>query len=251
MKAVRSLFVTLLLLLLCAPTALAADGRFVDYRVDGQTFEGYLISPAPGAPLVLLVHDWDGLTDYEVKRAGMLAELGYAVFAIDMFGKGIRPSATKEKKRLTGALYRDRARMRRLLEGAIDAARSQGLNLGNAVVMGYCFGGAVVLELARSGADFKGFVSFHGGLAIPEGQDYSRTRGSVLVFHGSADKVVSMAQFAAMAEDLEKHGIRHEMTTYGGAPHAFSVFGSNRYREDADRKSWRRFVAYLQETLNP
>ncbi|GAB4171479.1 MAG: dienelactone hydrolase family protein [Geothermobacteraceae bacterium] len=251
MKDVRSLFVTLLLLLLSAPAALAVEGEFFDYRIDDQTFEGYLISPASGAPLVLLVHDWDGLTDYEVKRAGMLAELGYAVFAIDMFGKGVRPTARADKKKLTGALYQDRERMRHLLRGAINEARKKGLNLDNAVVMGYCFGGAVVLELARSGADFKGFVSFHGGLAIPEGQDYSRTRGSVLVFHGSADKAVSMAQFATMAEDLEKHDVRHEMTTYGGAPHAFSVFGSNRYRKDADHKSWRRFVTYLQETLNP
>jgi dienelactone hydrolase len=139
--------------------------------------------------------------------------------------------------------------MRRLLQGALAAAESQGGNLENAVAMGYCFGGTVVLELARSGADLKGFVSFHGGLATPEGQDYSKTTGSLLVLHGSADTAVTMTEFADLAVALEQHGAAHEMITYGGAPHAFSVFGTDRYREDADRKSWQRFLNFLDQTL--
>jgi len=83
----------------------------------------------------------------------------------------------------------------------------------------------------------------------PEGQDYSQTKGKLLILHGSVDTSVTMDQFAALAAELEQQGISHEMTTYSGAPHAFTVFGSDRYRKDADEKSWRRFGEYLEETL--
>ena len=245
MKQILTFLVTLIL----SSTALAA-GNDLTYEVKGETFEGYYVSPAPDAPLILLIHDWDGLTDYEVKRSRMLAELGYAVFAVDLFGKGVRPTEIKEKRRITGELYKDRDRMRALLYGAIDAARSKGLNTSNAVAIGYCFGGTAVLELARSGADLKGFVTFHGGLKTPEGQDYAKTKGKVLVFHGTADKAVSMDDFAALAREMEEKSVSHEMISYSGAPHAFTIFGSKRYREDGDRKSWERFTAYLSETFD-
>jgi len=234
--------------LIFAVTAGAA-GVAVTYEVAGAPFEGYYVSPAPGAPLVVLVHDWDGLTDYEIKRAEMLAAMGYAVFAVDLFGKGVRPATLEERRQRTGALYDDRSRMRTLLQGGLTAAKAKGGNVANAVAAGYCFGGAAVLELARSGADLKGFVAFHGGLATPAGQDYAKTRGSVLILHGTADSSVSMADFAALAVELETAGIPHEMISYSGAPHAFTVFGSERYRKDADEKSWRRFGDYLTATL--
>lgn len=237
----------LLLMLLFA--ASAAAGETVTYEVGGEVFEGYYASSAPGAPLVLLVHDWDGLTDYERRRAAMLAELGYAVFAADLFGKGVRPVAVEDKRRQTGRLYADRARMRALLRGALAAAEAQGAAVGNAVAAGYCFGGTAVLELARAGAALKGFVSFHGGLETPAGQGYGAVRGRLLVLHGSADASVPLETFAALATELEEAGLDHEMTTYGGAPHAFTVFGSPRYRRDADERSWARFLAFLGETL--
>jgi dienelactone hydrolase len=161
---------TVLAFFLLTASALAA-GHVVPYSVNGEQFEGYYVSPAAGAPLVLLVHDWDGLTDYEVKRAEMLAKMGYAVFAVDLFGKGVRPAAMEDRKKVTGALYSDRARMRALLNGGLAAAKSAGGNVKNAVAIGYCFGGSAILELARSGADLKGFVAFHGGLETPAGQD--------------------------------------------------------------------------------
>jgi dienelactone hydrolase len=131
----------------------------------------------------------------------------------------------------------------------LDAAEQRGAGIGNAVAMGYCFGGAAVLELARSGADLKGFATFHGGLDTPEGQDYSKTRGEILVLHGSADSAITMDQFARLAEELESAGVPHEMITYGGAQHAFTVFGGHRYQERADKKSWKRFTEFLAETL--
>jgi dienelactone hydrolase len=226
-----------------------ATGNFVTYEVEGASYEGYYTSAAAGAPMVLLIHDWDGLTDYEVKRSEMLAKMGYTVFAADLFGAGVRPTKIEDKRRLTGELYQDRSKMRTLIGGALEKAKSLGANTGNAVVMGYCFGGAAVLEYARSGAAMKGFVSFHGGLSTPAGQSYAKTRGKLLVMHGSADTVVTLDEFAQLAKELEQARVPHEMITYGGAPHAFTVFGSDRYRKDADRKSWRRFTEFLADTL--
>jgi dienelactone hydrolase len=209
MKYIMTVF-----LILSVVSTAAASGKVVSYVVDEKPYEGYFISPSPKAPLILLVHDWDGLTDYEVKRANMLADLGYSVFAADLFGAGVRPTEVRDKRQHTGELYTDREKMRSLLRGALETAKSQGANVHNAVAMGYCFGGAAVLELARSGADLKGFVTFHGGLSTPTGQDYSKTKGKLLILH------------------------------------AFTVFDSSRYREDADKKSWKRFTEFLAETLD-
>jgi dienelactone hydrolase len=244
MKILYALF----FMVICS-TAAGAGGQVVTYDVKGEAFEGYYISPSDKAPLVLLVHDWDGLTDYEIQRAQMLAEKGYAVFAADLFGAGIRPTEDKDKRQHTGELYKDRERMRSLLDGALDAAKARGANLGNAVAMGYCFGGAAVLEFARSGVDLKGFVTFHGGLGTPEGQDYGKVKGKLLILHGTADTSVTMEHFATLANALEEQGVAHEMVTYGGAPHAFTVFGGERYRKDADEKSWKHFIDFLGATL--
>jgi dienelactone hydrolase len=237
------------LLLVVSSAAFGTTGASVTYQVNGQSYDGYYISPSDRAPFLLLIHDWDGLTDYEVKRANMLADLGYAVFALDLFGAGVRPTEMKDKRQHTGELYKDRKKMRALMKGALDTAKNRGANIENAVAFGYCFGGAAVLELARSGADLKGFATFHGGLKTPEGQNYTKTRGEILILHGSADTAITMDQFADLAKELESAGVVHEMITYGGAPHAFTVLGGKRYQEAADKKSWERFTEFLAVTL--
>ncbi|UXI03419.1 dienelactone hydrolase family protein [Photobacterium sp. TY1-4] len=237
--------------LLVACTAFG-EGQMVSYQINGEAYEGYYTTPAESgksAPLVLLVHDWDGLTDYEVKRAEMLAEAGYAVFAADLFGAGVRPTKNEDKRQHTGELYKDRQKMRDLLQGAMTKAQSLGANTQQAVAMGYCFGGAAVLEMARSGSEMKGFVTFHGGLSTPAGQDYSQTKGSVLILHGGADQAISMNDFAALSQALEQAKVNSEMIVYSGAPHAFTVYGSPNYRQDADVKSWQRFLTYLKSVL--
>jgi len=234
------------LLLGCASVVNAGAGQTVVYEVDGNAYEGYYVpSDTPNAPLVMLVHDWDGLTDYEVKRATMLNEMGYSVFAADLFGQGIRPTEVKDKKQHTGELYKDRAKMRAIMRGALATAKEKGAAVENAVAMGYCFGGAAVLELARAGEPLKGFATFHGGLTTPEGQSYADTQGELIVMHGTADKMITMQQFSDLAVELESSGIEHEMISYGGAPHAFTVMGSDRYREKADSQSWASFTAFL------
>ena len=237
------------LLLSVSTVAFGGTGVSVTYQVNGQSYEGYYISPADRAPFVLLIHDWDGLTDYEIKRADMLADLGYAVFALDLFGAGVRPTELNDKRQHTGDLYKNREKMRALMKGALDTAKNRGATIENAVAVGYCFGGAAVLELARSGADLNGFATFHGGLKTPEGQNYAKTRGKILIMHGSADTAITMDQFADLAKELEAAGIAHEMITYGAAQHAFTVFGQNRYQEAADKKSWKRFTEFLADTL--
>ncbi|TFH92669.1 dienelactone hydrolase family protein [Vibrio ouci] len=223
--------------------ALAGEDKI--YNVNGSDYEGYWAKVSDNAPLVLLIHDWDGLTEYEKKRAAMLNDLGYNVFAADLFGKDIRPTEVKDKKQHTGELYKDREKLRALMQGSLDYAASLGGNADNAVVMGYCFGGAAVLESARAGMNAKGFVTFHGGLSTPDGQSYAMTKAPILVLHGTADTAIPMAQFAALAEELEQSNVKHEMITYSGAPHAFTVFGSPRYRQDADTKSWSGFTNFL------
>jgi len=119
---------------------------------------------------------WDGLADYEVKRANMLANMGYAVFSADLFGAGLRPKEVKDTQQHTGELYKEREKMRALLRGALETAKSKGASVHNVVAMGYCFGGAAILELARSGADLKGFVPFHGGLSTRLGRTIPKQR---------------------------------------------------------------------------
>ncbi|MFN2287768.1 MAG: dienelactone hydrolase family protein [Chromatocurvus sp.] len=244
---------TLLTALAALPPLASADnhagGVDIIYDVNGKGYEGYFANAEDSRGLVLLIHDWDGLTGYEKQRADMLANTGYSVFAVDLFGEGIRPEKVEDRRQHTGELYRDREKMRAIMQGALAAAGEQGADIGNAVAAGYCFGGAAVLELARSGASLRGFATFHGGLGTPQGQDYSQVMGDVRVYHGTADAAVTMSDFAALADRLEAHGVAHEMITYGGARHAFTVMGSERYQKAADEASWASFMAFLEEIL--
>ena len=227
--------------------SMTAVAENIDYQINGETYQGFYTSAADNAPLVLLIHDWDGLTDYEIKRANMLAEEGYAVFAADLFGKGIRPTEDKDKKQHTGELYQDRQKMRQLIKGALDKAAELGANRQQTVVIGYCFGGAAALEMARAGEDLQGVVSFHGGLKTPPGQDYADSSTEILILHGAADKAISMQEFAELSNLLEAFNVPNEMIAYGGADHAFTVFGIDRYHAEADEKSWHRLLQFLDE----
>lgn len=240
--------VVFLAVILTPLTALA--GQTVTYDVDGAAYEGYRASP-PGASkgLVLVIHDWDGLTGYEVKRSEMLAAMGYDAFAIDLYGKGNRPKETGAKKAEMGKLHKDRAKMRRLILAGLTEARKGGA--GKAVVMGYCFGGSATLELARSGQakNVAGYATFHGGLSTPEGQTYSANTPPILIAHGGADTSITMDHVAALSKQLESAGSPYEMQVYSGAPHAFTVFGSKRYRKVADTQSWDAFSDFLAANL--
>ncbi len=213
-------------------------GETVNYASGTMALEGYK-APAKGTSkgMVLVIHDWDGLTDYERKRADMLAGMGYDAFAVDLYGKGNRPTETGAKKAETGKLYNDREKMRTLILAGLAEARK--MNKGKAVVMGYCFGGAATLELARSGkaADITGYASFHGGLSTPEGQSYAKDTPPLFIAHGGADTSITMDHVADLSKQLETAGVTYEIEVYSGAPHAFTVFDSDRYRKVARQKS--------------
>ncbi len=236
-----------LMALTISQTAAAITTKDITYTVDEQPYQGYYAkADKANAPFILLIHDWDGLTDYERKRADMLAKQGYNVLAADMFGTGIRPTDIEDKKRLTSALYDDRSKMRRLLQGALNTGQEQGNNVREGVTMGYFFGGTVALELARSGFPQKAFVPFHGGLELPAGQTYDKTSGEILVFHGSADEAVPFEDFTTLGKTLEASGVPHEMLTYSGAVHAFTDFNNpDRYDARADERSWKRYTDFL------
>lgn len=231
----------------------AQQGKHVTYHAGNEVFEGYFIQPlikdAKNTPLVLILHDWDGLTNYEVMRAEMLAREGFQVFAADLFGKGIRPTENKDKAQHTGELYKDRTKMRAIMNAALTAAKKEGADTKDIFAMGYCFGGAAALELARSGADIKGYATFHGGLGTPDGQSYANTKGKIIVFHGTADANITMQDFAKLAAELKAAKIPNEMVSYGGAPHGFTVFSSPAYRFEADYNSWKRFLSFLKEGM--
>jgi len=233
---------------LAAGTAVA--GESVTYEVGEMTFEGYYAEPeGDSRGLVVIVHDWDGLGDYEQRRTDMLADLGYSAFALDIYGAGNRPETTEASREASGALYADRETMRERLLGGLAQARA--MDGGEAVVIGYCFGGAAALELARSqeAEDVEGYVSFHGGLATPEGQSWEGVDTPLLIAHGGADQAVPMADVAQLVRELEAAGTPYEVEIYAGAPHSFTEFGSDSYREDADQKSWAAFQTFLEEHL--
>jgi dienelactone hydrolase len=240
---------------LTAAAALAAApalaGEPISYEVDGAPYEGYLAMPdGEPAGLVLVIHDWDGLGDYEERRADMLAELGYAAFAADLYGAGNRPQETEAKKAETAKLYDDREAMRARILAGLETAREEAGDLP-AVVMGYCFGGAATLELARSGAaeDVVAYTTFHGGLSTPEGQSWDGVDTFILVAHGGADSSITLDDVAQLGRELEAADTPYEIQIYSGAPHAFTVFGSERYRERADEESWEAFTELLAERL--
>jgi dienelactone hydrolase len=242
----------LLSVALALPAAAEIVGEAFDYTVDGVTFEGYVarnsdITEPRGT--VMIVHDWNGLTDYEERRAEMLAALGYTAVAIDVYGKETDPQSVDEYRALSGALYGDRETFRKRLLGSLEATgRVPGAG-GGIVVMGYCFGGAAVLELARSGAETAGFVSFHGGLGTPEGQDYAAVAAPVLLLHGSADPVSGMADLAAALDMMQAAGKPHAAQVFGGARHSFTVWGSRDYDLAADTGAWEALLDFLDDRL--
>ena len=173
----------------------------VSYKHGDQELEGFIVQPKEqksSYPVVLIVHQWKGLGDYEKKRAKQLAGMGYLSFAVDIYGKGIRAKDTKEAGQLATKYRSDRKLMRDRINAALDfIKKDKRADKKRIAAIGYCFGGGVVLELARSGADLKGVVSFHGNLDTPDTADAKKIKCKVLVCHGAADPLVPDEQVLA------------------------------------------------------
>jgi dienelactone hydrolase len=254
-----SVLVTLAMLGLTGTAGAKMVNKTVEYRQGDTVLEGYLAYDdtfAGKRPGVLVVHEWNGLGDYVKKRANQLARLGYVAFCADIYGKGIRPdtveAAAKEAAKYRGA---DRSLLRARAQAGLDELRRQPMvDADRLAAIGYCFGGTAVLELARSGADMRGVVSFHGGLDTPNPADAKKIRAKVLVLHGADDPHVPPSQVAAFEDEMRKGGVDWQMVIYGGAVHSFTNPDSGSdpskgvaYNEKADRRSWEAMKVFFAE----
>lgn len=248
MNSVTKLFVFALILLSTGGFHALAGGHSggLDYNVGGKQFSGFVQEPdGTSKGTIIIIHDWDGLNDYEKKRAAMLSAKGYRAVAIDLFGVDAKLDGFDDYRRETGALYRDRDMFRARIDAAITATRELASDNEKLFIIGYCFGGAGVLEAARAGMMMSGFVSFHGGLSTPEGQTYETTAAPVLILHGSADPVSGMDDLAALIKQLQAASVPHDAEIYGGARHSFTVEGSRDYDQAAEAKSWDALMRFL------
>ena len=221
----------------------------VEYKHGEVDLKGYLIyddllkSKRPG---ILLVHEWWGQNKYINMRADQLVNLGYVVFILDMYGKGISTDKAKEAQELSAPFYEDRQLMRDRAAAGLEILKNfQKVDPNKLGVMGYCFGGTVALELARSGADLDAVVSFHGGLSTPDTLGAQQIRGDVLVLHGAADPFVPKEEVDNFIKEMNNAGVTWQLNMYSDAMHAFSNPEANTYKLDgvaynlkADKRSW-------------
>jgi dienelactone hydrolase len=226
-----------------------------DVRLKG--FLAYDNAKEGKRPGVLVVHEWWGNNDYSRQRARQLAELGYVAFAVDMYGDGKLAKSPQEARGLATPFYEDRALMRERAGAGLKALQEQPTVDGERLAaIGYCFGGSVVLELARSGAPLAAVVSFHGGLATPNPDDARNIKAKVLVLTGGADPMVAPEERDAFIKEMEDARVDYAMTVYGGAKHGFTSPDADRarqegvgYQKEADQRSWAAMRALFEETL--
>jgi dienelactone hydrolase len=245
--------------LLCA---MAVQGKVitqtVDYKDGDTTLEGYIAyddSVSGKRPGVLIVHQWHGLTDYEQMRARELASLGYVAFCADIYGKGVRPQTPQESGAQAGKYKNDRALLRERVNAGLDELKSDPhVDTSRVAAIGYCFGGTTVLELARSGAQLNGVVSFHGGLDSPTPADGKNIKCKVLVLAGANDPFQSADNLNAFESEMRDNNVDWQIVFYGGAQHAFTqpaVDKENlkgaKYNEQADKRSWQAMKDFFAE----
>lgn len=252
-------FVTALLLLFTTLSVQAAVvGKEVSYQAGDTTLEGYLAwddALQGKRPGILVVHEWWGHNSYVRKRADMLAALGYTALALDMYGDGSTADHPEDAGKFAGVVRRDLP----LLQARFNAARTllntqDTVDPGRNAAIGYCFGGSVVLEMARAGADLAGVVSFHGGLG-GLGPVSDHVTAKVLVANGADDPMVTAGQIAIFKHDMEVSGADYRFINYPGATHGFtnpdaSTFGEKfgmplQYNAGADAESWKAMQDFL------
>lgn len=232
----------------------------IPYKEGTTMLEGTLVyddaksGPRPG---VLVFHAWMGPGAHELKQAKQLAGLGYAAFIADVYGKDIRPKDSKEASAMSGKYKADRTTLRARARAAYDEFRiSKLLDTTRLSAIGYCFGGLTVLELARTGADLRSVVVFHGALDSPAPQDGRNIKAKLLILHGADDPFVPAPDIAAFEDELRKAGVDWQMTFYGGAVHSFTDEGAGSdnskgaaYNPVAYRRSWKAMQEFLEETI--
>ncbi len=235
----------------------------VVYRVDTLTLKGYIAydsSVSGKRPGVLVVHEWWGNNDYPKRRARMLAELGYVAFALDMYGNGQTADNPGDAGKLAGSVMQNPDQMKARFVAALDELKKNpNVDPSRIAAIGYCFGGGVVLGMARMGADLKGVVSFHGGLGVAAPAKPGSVKGSILVCNGGADKYVSPEQIDAFKKEMAAAKVDYKFVTYPGATHAFTNPASDEngkkydmpiaYNKPADEKSWAEMQKFFRKVF--
>jgi dienelactone hydrolase len=234
--------------------------EIVEYKHGDTILEGYLAyddSLKGKRPGVIIIHQWGGLKDYEKSRAEQIAALEYVAFAIDMYGKGVRPATPQESAKQATIYRSDRHLMReRAIAGFEELKKHSNVDVSKISAMGYCFGGGTALELARSGADLIGTVSFHGNLDTQNSSDAKNIKGRILVLTGADDPSVPPPQVIAFQDEMRKAGVDWQLVSYGGAVHAFtdpSAGNDNSkgaaYNKKADERSWEEMKRFFKEVF--
>lgn len=229
----------------------------IDYH-DGdailEAFVAYDDKTTGKRPAVLVAHDWSGRNDFAQDKARKLAELGYVGFALDMFGKGILGSSKEEKSKLIQPFVEDRSKLQKRILAALNTLKTQEqVDTSKIAAIGFCFGGMCVLDLARSGADIRGVVSFHG-LLFPLGLEAKESiKAKVLVLHGYEDPLAPKDQVAAFEKEMTQARADWQLHMYGGALHAFTNPAANDrdfgtvYNALADKRSWMEMKNFFDE----
>ncbi|MEI7576752.1 MAG: dienelactone hydrolase family protein [Armatimonadota bacterium] len=228
-------------------THLLAQGKAFDYKIGDQTFEGYAVTRSKSKPTVVVVQDWNGVNDHEIEVVERLGKLGYSAVAIDVYGKGVRPSSVQTCSAESGKYYADPGLFLSRLEGGIKAANIK----GKFVAIGYCFGGTGVLELARHNVkNLAGVVSFHGGVK-PLSASPAKINARVMVLHGAIDPFIEAADVEAVKAEMKK-AKSFKFVAYPGAVHAFTVKSMGfevdgaKYNRAADAASWKELTGALK-----
>lgn len=232
--------------------------KIVEYKEGSAVLEGVLAyddqvkKPRPG---VVVVHNWMGISEETKNKISMLAELGYVAFAADIYGKGIRPTDRQEAGSIARQYKNDVPTLRKRVNAALDTLRKQTqVDSKKLAAMGYCFGGTAALELARSGADIKGVVSFHGGLGTPDKGDAKNIKARVLVLHGADDPNVPPTEVQGFEQEMRDAKVDWQLVAYGNAVHSFTEKAAGNdnskgaaYNERADKRSWEAMKDFFTE----
>ena len=220
--------------LVSLPAFAAMQAKPVEWKQGKQRFSGYLVyndSNTTKRPGLMMVPDWKGVTPASVEKAKLIANAGYVVLVADMFGKGVRPKDDKAAGALVGKIYQDLPALRARAAAALDFLRAQAatapIDINRIGAFGFCFGGKTVLELARSGADLAGVVSFHGGLDTTMPAQSGALKASVLVLNGADDTYVPAAQIAGFESEMKGAGADWQFVNFSGAVHCFALESAN------------------------
>jgi len=234
----------------------ALQSKTINYSYGGKTLKGYLAydDAIPGKrPGVLVFHEWWGLNDYAKSRANQLAQAGYVAFAADMFGEGKVATHPEDAKAMVGEVTAKAPEWLGRASAAFKVLQGQTMvDAQRIAAIGYCFGGATVLQLAYSGAPLKLAATFHGSLSAPEAPQ--NIKAKLLFFHGGKDPFTSAETIEQMKSKLDRAKISYQWVVFPEAMHGFTVPGSDKlgmkgvaYNAEADQKSWTQLMGALKQ----